>query len=229
MLNKKDLQRDLQRCTARAVPFRPRCSGGGPLSSRRSSLGVPYTVPGPVGGRSIQSQVQWGSPYPVPGLVWGVPLSSPRSGGLVLYPVPGLVGDSTQSQVEWRGPCLVPGRGCPYPVLVSLWGSLSSPRSGGVCLSSPRSSVGGVPLSSPRSYGGPYPVPGPMWGPCLVQGPVPGLVPGPGGGGPCPVQGLVPGPVGGGSPAIQSQAPWYAPPFTDKLKTLPSLTLLCGW
>ena len=81
--DKKDLQRDRQRCTAHAVLvtlFWWWGGGGFPLFSPRSGGGSPCPVPGPVG---------WGNPCPVPGLVGGggphCPVQGPVGGGETVH------------------------------------------------------------------------------------------------------------------------------------------------
>ena len=128
---------------------------------------------------------------------WGYPLSSAKSGTMssAMSSGGGYPRSGAKSGARSGG-----GTPCPVPMLVPY----SVP----------------YPLSSPMSSGGaPCPVPGlgvpsfqsqiggiGLCSPCLVPGPV-------GGGAPCPV----PGPGGG----LLVRPPLW----TDKLKTLPSLTL----
>ena len=90
--DKKDLQRDYQRCTTYTVPFTLFKGGGGvtPLSSAKSVGGGGTTLSGAKSG----ARSGRGTPCSVPGLVWGdYTVPDPVGGGGVL-PV--------WSQV-WRG------------------------------------------------------------------------------------------------------------------------------
>ena len=144
--NKKDRQRDHQRCTAHAI------------LSMLFQWGIP----------PVRCQVQSG-PCPVPGSFFG-------GGGCFPFPVPGLVGGwggvpLSSSSFVWAGfPCPAPslggGVGCPCPVPASFG------RGSPVQLQVWWGDGVGVPLSSSSFVWAGFPCPAPS----LVGGPVPGLV-----------------------------------------------------